>query len=389
MGWSSFAAMNSPAVTEDSSRARDWAVSACCLAASAMSDPDLKGGRKAEKLMDCLGVLSAVSPPGHVITLGDLRAGLSGPLRDLLPPGIDAGLIGDAVLLEPWGTLSPESEDVAREHLIECEVLQQHWTHGRVRAEQEEQRLYQELRTLDDEEYSRARGLLTDRASGARGILRKEWDNLWPRFGGYAPISGWPWTHLDGWWFACPLCKWPMKVTVDGAIAKIECEGHTRYGIRYTTRAEGGPAGPPVLQSAGKNAREISGEPVTAADMAVSRSVWRYVTLPGVLECELRDHAAGLGAGVAMWPDRDKYDLHITTPSREWRIDAKAWASPVKLLDALRDHPPRERPMYIVVPDHQRFACHALNEALAPLGYIVRTASQVKDQVTEEMRGNR
>jgi hypothetical protein len=45
--------------------------------------------------------------------------------------------------------------------------------------------------------------------------------------------------------------------------------------------------------------------------MAVSRPVWRFVTLPGALECELRDHAAGLGAEVSMWPDLDSYDVHI------------------------------------------------------------------------------
>jgi hypothetical protein len=302
---------------------------------SALADPSLSDGRRAARLMDSLGVLAAVSPPGHLTTLGQLRSGLSGPLRDLLPPGIDAGTTGDVVLLEPWGSLSAEAEDVAGEHFIECAALEQHWTHRRVRAEQEEQHLYQELRTLGDEGYSRARGLITDHASGHVQVLRNQWDTLWPRFGNYEPVVNWPWAQLAGWWFACPVCRWPMKVTREGTINTVQCAAHTHCGIRYSARVDGEAAGPPVLQAAGKGATDVSGLPATAAYMAVSRPVWRFVTLPGVLECELRDHAAGLGAKVTMWPDLDSYDLHIETPARQWRIDAKAWVSPVRLLDAL------------------------------------------------------
>jgi hypothetical protein len=339
--------------------------------------------------MDCLGVLAAVSPPGHMITLGQLRAGLSGPLRDLLPPGIDAGATGDIVLLEPWGSLSAEADDVAGEHFIESTALEQHWTHQRVRAEQEEQRLYQELRALGNEGYSRARGLLTDHASGHVQVLRNQWDTLWPRFGSYEPVVNWPWAQLGGWWFACPLCKWPMKVAREGTITTVQCAAHAPRGIRYSARVGGQDAGPPKLQAAGHGAPDVSGLPATSAYMAVSRPVWRFVTLPGVLECELRDHATGLGAEVNMWPDLDSYDVHIQAPARQWRIDAKAWASPAGLLDALRERPPRERPLHIVLPDHQRPACQALNEALRPHGFKVCTAAQVKSEVSKAMRGNR
>lgn len=385
---SNFAAMSSPTVIEDRSRARDWAISACCLAAGAMSDRSMNDACRAARLMDCLGVLASVSPPGHTITLGQLRAGVSGPLGDLLPPGIDAGATNDVVLLDSWGSLSAEAEDVAREHFIDCAALEQHWTHRRVRAEQEEQHLYQELRTLGSEGYSRARGLLTDHASGEVQVLRNQWDMLWPRFGSYEPVAKWPWAHHSGWWFPCPLCRWPMKVTGEGAITTVQCEAHMRRGIRYTARADRQEAKPPVLQAAGNGSPKVSGLPATAAYMAVSRPVWRFVTLPGVLECELRDQATGLGAKVTMWPDLDSYDLHIETPTRQWRIDAKAWASPVRLVDVLRDRPPEDRPLYIVLPDHQRPACRALNEALRPYGFIVRTAAQVRSEVSKAMRGN-
>ena len=99
-------------------------------------------------LMDCLGVLATASPDGLVPTLGQFRSGLSGPVRDLLPAGSGVGVVGDTVLLEPSGDLAPEVEDILQEHFVECTALDQHWSHRRVRAEQEEKRLYQDLRAL-------------------------------------------------------------------------------------------------------------------------------------------------------------------------------------------------------------------------------------------------
>jgi pPIWI_RE three-gene island domain Y len=146
--------------------ARDSAVVACCLAASAVSDAALSDRQKAAILMDCLGVLAAISPPGQVMTFGQLRAGLTMPLRELLPATIDPGSTGDVVLLDAEGMLSPEAEDVCHEHFIGYAALDQHWSQARVRAEQEEQRLYLALRDLGAEGYTRARELLTDNPAG-------------------------------------------------------------------------------------------------------------------------------------------------------------------------------------------------------------------------------
>jgi hypothetical protein len=86
-----------------------------------------------------------------------------------------------------------------------------------------------------------------------------------------------------------------------------------------------------------------------------------------------------------MWPDLDKYDVRVRLGRREWRIDAKAWASPVRLIDALRGEAPQAA-FYIVLPDHQGFVCQALEEALKRQGFRVRTASQVKAEMSEEAR---
>lgn len=365
--------------------ARDSAVVACCLAAGAVSDAALSDRRKAAILMDCLGVLAALSPPGQVMTFGQFRAGLTRPLRELLPATIDLGSTGDVVLLDAEGVLSPEAEDVCHEHFIGCAALDQHWSQARVRAEQEEQRLYLTLRDLGAEGYTRARELLTDNPAGDLRTLRRKWDELWPRFGDYTPISGWRWAQLNGWWFACPSCHWPMRVIEGDHLAAVRCDAHDLRGIRYTAQTDNAGGKLPVLQPAGRDAPPVAGQPATSDHLAVSRSVWRYVTLPGVLECELRDHARGLGAQVEMWPDCDSYDVLIEAGSREWRVDAKAWASPDRLADAFRGKS-TAAPLYIVLPDHQQWACTALDEQLRAQGYRVRTAGQLMDEVGREAR---
>lgn len=46
-------------------------------------------------------------------------------------------------------------------------------------------------------------------------------------------------------------------------------------------------------------------------------------------------------------------------------------------------------PLYIVLPDHQQWACTALDEQLRAQGYRVRTAGQLMDEVGRETRKTR
>jgi restriction endonuclease in pPIWI_RE module len=89
-----------------------------------------------------------------------------------------------------------------------------------------------------------------------------------------------------------------------------------------------------------------------------------------------------------MWPDCDSYDVLIEVGNREWRVDAKAWASPDRLADAFRGKSTAV-PLYIVLPDHQQWACTALDEQLRAQGYRVRTAGQLMDEVGRETRKTR
>ncbi|WP_425302117.1 hypothetical protein, partial [Nocardia cyriacigeorgica] len=51
----------------------------------------------------------------------------------------------------------------------------------------------------------------------------------------------------------------------------------------------------------------------------------------------MRDYARAAGAKVDMWPHKDRYDLRIRLNGKEWRVDAKAWSSPVAIVEALRE----------------------------------------------------
>lgn len=369
--------------------ARDSVVMAACIAASSVADPAVPDRDKAARLMECLAVVSAAFPVGAAPSLGRFRGLLHEPLKHLIPAGLDPGSVGDVTLLDAAGRLCDEAEDICREHFVPVAALGERWSLPRLRAEQEERRLFSELRGLGPAGYARARELLVDSPAGELRVLRRAWDDLWPRFGDYGPVAGLGGTQLEGWWFPCPACRWPMRAeAATGGVWRVRCEAHAARGIGYTAK----PAdwrGHPVLTAAGKNAGEVEGQPATAEHLAVSRSVWRYVTLPGVVETDLRDHARRLGAEVTMWPDLDEFDLLIRLGGKSWRVDAKAWASPLALAQALLDSEPPRQQLEIVIPDHQRTACAAVNDMLAGRRMKVRTVSNMKqllDRAAREAR---
>ena len=90
-----------------------------------------------------------------------------------------------------------------------------------------------------------------------------------------------------------------------------------------------------------------------------------------------------------MWPNLDELDLVISLGRETWRIDAKAWASPVALAQALLAGEPPSQHLHIVIPDHQRPACSALNDMIAGRRMTARTASGMKRLLDQAARGAR
>ncbi|MFI5960452.1 hypothetical protein [Cryptosporangium sp. NPDC051539] len=368
---------------------RDQSITACCLAAAAMSDESLSAGRRGKLLMDCLGVLSAARRADEPLSMTDFRQRLSGPLRLLLPGDLAAGHLSDLVLLDESGQLLDETIDVAVEHLVPRAALDEHWSWARVSAEQEERRTYGILRRLPAKEYARVRGLLIKHPSGELTRLRRVWDGLLSQLDLYESVSTRTWCQVRGHWFACPRCRWPMRVSGSGAVRAVRCEAHAREGVIYTCNAERNPERAPKVEPAGSAATPVRATPATADHLALSRTTWRYVTLPGLLEWNLRDHARSLGARVVMWPHKDRYDVKITLNKRSWKVDAKAWASVTKLGDALKDTEPPEPGLIIVIPDHQANGRELLQKMIGRSGYRVLTASGLKAELDAAKAGQR
>jgi hypothetical protein len=150
------------------------------------------------------------------------------------------------------------------------------------------------------------------------------------------------------------------------------CDAHLLEGVQYTYRQVRGGSGPPVLEGGGGSARRVEGFPAAGDYLAVSRTVWRYMTLPGRMEFAIRDALTGIaGLDVLMYPGGDRYDLRITAAeplvARQWRVDAKAWRSFGALADALLERPVLGAavPLTIVVPHRQRSDLPLLQARLA------------------------
>lgn len=362
-------------------RRRDQAITACCLAAAVLGDPTVSGDRQSRALMSCLGVLTATHPLGQAPSMARFRAGLRGPLGDLLPHDVDSSGIAELVLLDDKGRFTDEAEDLCREFLVPSAALEEHWPWDRVATEQEERRIYEVLRRLPEVEYARLRARLVDQPVGDLQTLRRTWGSLLSQF--YEPVAEWSRRQVRGWFFECPDCGWPMRVLGSGSIADVRCEAHARHGVTYTCRVNARADRAPTLRPVGKRAVPVTAKPATVESRAVSRVVWRYVTLPGLLECQLRDHAVGLGADVTMWPHLDRYDIKITLGAHVWRVDAKAWASPVALGEALRDTRPAAPGLVIVIPDHQRPSLELLRHVIGGSGYRVVTARDLMTELTK------
>lgn len=302
-----------------------------------------------------------------------LRRALRTGLAPLLPAAAGQGddLLGSLVLVDERGLLHEAVEDLGREHFVEQQTLMAYWPWERLRAEQEEQRLYDEIKRLPLAQYAQVRALLADKPAASEEELWNAWGGLWGRFGLYEPVASWPWCHVAGWCFLCPYCTWPMRAqSLGDGVVTVNCDAHALDGAQYTCRPRLGTTAPQL--EGGRRVRDVEAFPAGGDYLAVRRAVWRYGTLPGQMEHGLvADLPVAEGLTVVVYPDHDRYDLHITAGAplvtKEWLVDAKAWRSLLALGRALQDRPPLAgtQPLTIVVPHRQRAELPVLSALLA------------------------
>lgn len=338
-------------------------------------------------MIAALGVLQATYRDRRsMLSMEEFRRGLHGPLGALLPEDIRAGTLAGLTLLDD-DQLNADAMDVGIEHLVPQQALAEHWPWARVLSEQNERKTYETLRRLSADDYVLARRLLVTSASGEVGALRRAWDRL-SSYDYYEPIEEQSWRQIRGFWFACPRCAWPMRVSRKGTLFDVRCEAHARDGYFYTADGELDTRGVPHLEATGRRDPPTP-MPATSDHLALKRAVWRYVTLPGLMELDLEVKARELGAVVEMWPHKDRYDLRIELAGQLWKIDAKVWASVAKLSDALSEEAPAEPGLLIVIPDHQRAEREFLDTRIKSLGYRTLTFSGLLKELRNARRATR
>ncbi|MFD3658120.1 hypothetical protein [Streptomyces sp. NPDC058620] len=349
------------------------ALDACVVAALALSSSEGEATARARLLMECHGryVRSfGVSDPAPQYPVFVKRL-LGGRVADLLPRRPKESALGELQLLDENGVPSSALNRIAveaSEHghqapgigadirhlhslLRAVGMLPESAGLTRICGETVQHAVFRALHAAGFEAYTRGREAMVctpvlSRREVSRNVALTE-------LGAYTAIS--PTRQFGGLWAACPLCRWTMRATyrLNGTV-DLECEDerHSTLGARY--RAEPGTDGWTLIPRGELRAvpelRPVEGH------VALPYALWLWVTLPGLLEVELRDRLVAMEAEVRLWPFGDAYDLHVTLPgrSRKWRIDVKTWADPYGLAQQLRENPDELGDLCFVVPEHLR-----------------------------------
>ncbi|MGW9412037.1 restriction endonuclease-related protein [Streptomyces diastaticus] len=350
------------------------ALDACVVAALALSSGEGEAQGRMRLLMEChgryvrsFGVLEQA--PSYGVFVRRLRGSR---VADLLPGRPKGSVLGKLWLLDDDGVPSSALDRLAVEasdHGHQAPGIGADIRHlhsllravgmlpvstglSRISGETVQHAVFRSLRAADFEAYTRGREAMVRTPVLTRRNLSR--NSVLVELGAYTGIS--PTRQFGGLWAACPMCGWTMRATYrPNGVVDIECEDerHSLLGARYRaepTAMEGWSLAPYGELRTVPELLPVEGY------VALPYALWLWVTLPGLLEVELRDRLVALGAEVRLWPFGDAYDLHVTRPScsRAWRVDVKTWADPHGLAQKLREEPEGSGGLCFVVPEHLR-----------------------------------
>ncbi|MFD6133275.1 hypothetical protein ACFWC2_28870 [Streptomyces diastaticus] len=350
------------------------ALDACVVAALALSSAEGEAQARMRLLMEChgryvrsFGVLEQA--PSYGVFVRRLRGSR---VADLLPGRPKRSVLGKLWLLNDDGVPSSALDRLAVEasdHGHQAPGIGADIRHlhsllravgmlpvstglSRISGETVQHAVFRSLRAAGFEAYTRGREAMVRTPVLTRRILSR--NTALVELGAYTGIS--PTRQFGGLWAACPMCGWTMRATYrPNGVVEVECEDerHSLLGARY--RAEPTAVEGWSLAPCGELRTVPELLPVEGY-VALPYALWLWVTLPGLLEVELRNRLVALGAEVRLWPFGDAYDLHVTRPgcSRAWRVDVKTWADPYGLAQKLREEPERPGGLCFVVPEHLR-----------------------------------
>jgi hypothetical protein len=321
-------------------------------------------------------IMHHLGPGRGPTTPVELAARLRKPLGEWMP--VDDPDLAGLVILDADDRLTPDTYDIGCDYTVElldpaASAWLPRWrTH---RAEQVENAAFQRLVSGDDETYAIGRRFLVEHPAGdGNEILRLLNELGIPRLVEYREIG------VDrqwrGWWWGCPVCRWPMSVSASGVVS---CRFRP-HGAVYSLL----PGRRPRLQPQPEAPAAGPARPAEGA-VCVDESIWRHIVVPGVVEVRLRDRLAKLpGVTADLYPLKDTYDIAVRrTGEATWSytLDVKDYASPAALAAKLRERPVEAE--YIVVPDYRSPRLTELKRLLP--GMEIVTESGIYRQIKRDL----
>ena len=404
--------MNSAAPPAEVTQLRYRVLTAAAMAAQALTDGEQPPESRLLALMDAHGRILAARGPSSPLTFSRFRELLTGDLALLLPDEVPAEEMDGVRLITPDGLYDDDLYDLEQEQRLVLRTLAKAVRHGRtasgdgLEAEMDQERAYAGLKKRQDQAaYVAGRMALIQTPAGADADLRKlKLPSSVADF--YRPIA-----HAatyDRWWWACPVCGWPMRVTVSRSRAAttgtVKCyhRPHAAHGAAYHFKipADGRPpslvpaASPPPLAPGNASVLfpDVRGrvpEPVLAeGHKALARGVWRWTTVPGLIEVALYKALSARGLEPCLWPDLDAYDLHVEVSAgagrQVFRIDLKDYSNPMLLARKVQaDEGDPGGAQWLVVPDYRASSVPLLATVCREFGLKVTTAGEIGAQVCQ------
>lgn len=385
-------------------------MNAAVIAAHALTDTEQKPVERLRSLWDAHGAVLAARGVGVALPFDEFRQMLSGDLSALLPDWVAPAEMAGWRLINDEGEFEDDVWDLEQEQRAVLRALAATTRRGKstnaeiLQGELDQEAVYTALRKRQNQNaYERGRRALIDTPAGSEGQIRNL--NLPQTVVDYYRAIPAP-SSFGQWWFACPLCRWPMRITVrgsgKGAVGMARCyhRPHVEFGAAYRFRIPD-VGKPPVLVPAPPPTPPAGAEQVLFPDVtgrlpealpvvghkALTRGVWRSTTIPGLVEVALYDALIARGLSCVLWPDLDCYDLHVEVStsggSRDpYRIDVKDFTSPLLLADKIRaDEGDPGGAQWLVVPDYRRASVPMLSAVCGQFGLSVAHASELGAEI--------
>lgn len=121
---------------------------------------------------------------------------------------------------------------------------------------------------------------------------------------------------------------------------------------------------------------------------ALTRGVWRYTTVPGLVEVALFNALDERGLKPVLWPDLDAYDLHVEAGTGAektvFRVDLKDYSSPLLLAQKIQaDEGDAGGAEWLAVPDYRAASVPLLAGVCEQFGLRVATAGEIGARVCQ------